>query len=122
MDHEISPAELLRDMLWSRTRATRIRRWHHPDTFGQHAAVAAIIDDHDRRNPHAPATGPDRVLAVVAHTRQLQTEILENPERFTAAADLEARRTGAPDPALLLHAGRVLGWLPTIIAGDELED
>ena len=30
MDEETSPGELLRDMLWSRTRATRIRRWHHP--------------------------------------------------------------------------------------------
>ena len=108
-------------MLWSRTRATRIRRWHHPSSFGQHAAVAAIIDDHDRRNPHAPATGPDRVLAVVAHTRQLQAEILEHPERFTATAGLEARRTGAPDPALLLHAGRVLGWLAMIIAPEEPE-
>ena len=122
MDQETSPGELLRDMLWSRTRATRIRRWHHPSSFGQHAAVAAIIDDHDRRNPHAPATGPDRVLAVVAHTRQLQAEILEHPEHFTAAADLEARRTGAPDPVLLLHARRVLAWLPAIIAGDSLEE
>ena len=122
MDEETTATELLRDMLWSRTRATRILRWHHTGTFGQYAAVAAIIDDHDRRNPQAPAAGPERVLAVIAHTRRLQDEIREHPEKFTAAAGLEARRTGAPDPALLLHAGRVLVWLPTIVVPDELDD
>ena len=118
-DEETTIDELLRDMLWSRARARRILRRMSPSLFAGHAAVVAVVDDHDRRNPHAPAEGEARVLSIVQHTMDLRQEIIDHPERFTPAAGLEAHRTGAPDPALLIHANAVLKWLPTIIAGSS---
>lgn len=118
-DEETTIDELLRDMLWSRARARRILRRMSLSTFEDRAAVAAIVDDHDRRCPDAPREGVGRVLSVVRHAMRLRQEITDHPERFTPAAGLEAHRTGAPDPALLIHAKAVLEWLPTIIAGSS---
>lgn len=72
-------------------RARRIMRRMPATTFGQYAAVAAIVDDHDRRNPDAPRDGEARVLSIVAHTQRLRLETLTHPERFTAAARRQAR-------------------------------
>ena len=114
-DEETTTEELLAELVWSRARARRILRRYSPSMFGREAAVVAIVDDHDRRNPHAPAEGPQRVLSIVQHTLRVQREITEEPERFTAAAGMNARRAGAPDPALLIHAAGVLTWLPGIV-------
>lgn len=93
-DEETTTDELLAELLWSRARARRILRRYPPSMFGREAAVVAIVDDHDRSNPHAPAEGQERVLSIVAHTLRLQREITEEPERFTAAAGINARRSG----------------------------
>lgn len=113
-DEETTTDELLREIIWSRARARRTLRWIQPNMFGHYAAVVAIIDDHDRRHPDAPAEGPDRVLSIAAHARRLRQETIDHPERFDAAAGINARRTGAPDPQLLARAGAVLTWLPLI--------
>jgi len=115
-DEETTTDELLRELLWSRARARRTMRWTPPQMFGHYAAVVAVVDDHDRRHPDAPAEGPERVLSIAAHARRLRQEQVDHPERFTAAAGINARCTGAPDPQLLALAGRVLTWLPLIVA------
>lgn len=122
-DEETTTEELLREMIWSRKRARRTLRRMPPSMFGQHAAVAAIVDDHDRRHPDAPPEGTERVLSIVTHTQALRRERVSHPERFTAAAGINARRNGAPDPQLLALAGQVLAWLPLIAthAGTENE-
>ena len=114
-DEETTTEELLGELVWSRARARRILRRYSPSMFGREAAVVAIVADHDRRNPCAPGEGPERVFSIVQHTLRLQREITEEPERFTAAAGMAARRAGAPDPALLIHAAAVLSWLPGIV-------
>lgn len=113
-NEEVTPEELLRDILWSRTRALRAQRWVRPSMFGMYAAVAAVVDDHDRRHPNAPADGLERIASITAHAHRLHQEQLEHPDRFSAAAGLNARRFGTPDPQLLALAGRVLRWLPLI--------
>lgn len=113
-DVETTTDELLRDLVWSRARARRTLRWVTPSMFGRYAAVVAVVDDHDRRNPAAPAEGPERVLSIAAHAQRLRQEQVDHPDRFTAAAGINARRTGAPDPQLLALAGQVLAWLPLI--------
>jgi hypothetical protein len=117
-DEETTTDELLREIIWSRARARararRTLRWIQPNMFGHYAAVAAIVDDHDRRHPDAPAEGPDRVLSIAAHAQRLRQETIDHPERFNAAAGINARCTGAPDPQLLARAGAVLTWLPLI--------
>lgn len=114
-DEETTTDELLAELVWSRARARRILRRYSPSMFGQYAAVVAIVDDHDRRNPTAPAEGQDRVLSIVAHTMQLREDTTAHPERFTAAASMDAHRRGAPDPALLALARQALTWLPAIV-------
>lgn len=111
---ETTTDELLGDMLWSRRRARRLRRHLGVAIFAGHAAVAAVIQDHDERWPEAPGEGPERVLSIARHALELVREIRDEPERFTAAAGLEAQRHGRADPALLVHASRVLAWLPTL--------
>ena len=117
-DEETTTDELLRDILWSRSKARRTLRWIRPDMFGQYGAVVAIVDDHDRRRPEAAAEGPDRVVSILDHTQQLRQEVADHPERFDAAAGVNARRTGAPDPQLLALASQVLTWLPLIATHD----
>lgn len=114
-DEETTIDELLAELVWSRARARRILRRTPTSLFGQYAAVVAVVDDHDRQNPSAPAEGEERVLLIVEHTIRLRQEIIDEPERFTAAAGIHAQRTGAPDPALLVHADAVLSWLPSIV-------
>lgn len=121
-DEETTTAELLTELVWSRARARRILRRYPPAVFGREAAVVAVVDDHDQRNPDAPAEGPGRVLSIVAHTQRIQCEITEEPQRFTAAAGINASRTGTPDPALLIHAAAVLAWLPGIITRAERDE
>lgn len=111
---ETTTDELLREIVWSRSRARRTLRWVTPSMFGGRAAVVAVVDDHDRRNPDAPLEGPDRALSIASHAQRLRQELVDHPERFTAAAGINARRTGAPDPQLLALAGQVLAWLPLI--------
>lgn len=113
-DEETTTDELLREIVWSRARARRTLRWVTPSMFGGYAAVVAVVDDHDRRHPDAPPEGPDRVLSIATHAQRLRQELVDHPERFTAAAGINARATGAPDPQLLALAGQVLGWLPLI--------
>lgn len=121
-DVETTTDELLREILWSRAKARRTLRWVRPDMFGHYAAVVAVVDDHDRRNPDAPAEGPDRVLSIVGHAQRLRQELVDHPERFDAAAGINARRTDVPDPQLLALAGQVLTWLPLIATGDQDQD
>lgn len=113
-DEETTTDELLREIVWSRARARRTLRWVTPSMFGGYAAVVAVVDDHDRRNPDAPLEGPDRVLSIASHAQRLRQDLVDHPERFTAAAGINARATGAPDPQLLTLAGQVLTWLPLI--------
>ena len=113
-DEETTTDELLREIVWSRARARRTMRWVQSSMFGQFGAVVAVVDDHDRRNPDAPVEGPERVLSIAAHAQRLRQELVDHPERFTAAAGINARRTGAPDPQLLALAGQVLTWLPQV--------
>ena len=115
-DDETTLDELLYEMLWSLHRARRIRRRMRASQFAGKAAVFAVIDDHDRRNPDAPATGPDRVLSIVEHTMRLQDEIRDHPERFSPAVSLNVE----PDPTLLLRADAVLRWLPRLITAPTL--
>lgn len=121
---EISTDELLREIVWSRARARRTLRWVRSDMFGRYGAVVAVVDDHDRRNPGAPAEGQERVLSIAAHAQRLRQEQIDHPERFTAAASMNAHRAGQPDPLLLALAGQVLTWLPLIVthAGDQDQD
>lgn len=122
-DEETTTDELLREIVWSRARARRTLRWVTPSMFGGYAAVVAVVEDHDRRNPDAPSEGPDRVLSLAGHAQRLRHELVDHPERFTAAAGINARATGAPDPQLLALAGQVLTWLPLIaIAASDTED
>lgn len=111
---ETTTDELLREIVWSRSRARRTLRWVTPSMFGGYAAVVAVVDDHDRRHRDAPAEGQDRVLSIASHAQRLRQELVDHPERFTAAAGIHAHRTGAPDPQLLALAGQVLAWLPLI--------
>ena len=121
-DVETTTDELLRDLVWSRARARRTLRWVAPSMFGGRAAVVAVVDDHDRRNPDAPPEGPGRVLSIASHARRLCQELVDHPERFTAAAGINARRTAAPDPQLLALAGQVLTWLPLIATDTSAQD
>ena len=113
-DEETTTDELLCEIVWSRAKARRTLRWVTPSMFGGYAAVVAVVDDHDHRKPDAPIEGPERVLSIAAHAQQLCRELVDHPERFTAAAGINARATGTPDPQLLALAGQVLGWLPLI--------
>ncbi|MBX9244646.1 hypothetical protein ICW40_07460 [Actinotalea ferrariae] len=117
-DEETTTDELLRELVWSRAKARRTLRWVRPDMFGAYAAAVAVVDDHDRRHPDAPAEGPRRVLSIAAHAQRLRQDLVDHPERFTAAAGINARASGAPDPQLLALAGQVLGWLPLIVTHD----
>lgn len=90
--------------------------------FGQYGAVVAVVHDHDRRNPGAPAYGPEPVLSIAAHAQRLRRELVDHPERIDAAAGINARRTGAPDPQLLALAGQVLTWLPLIVTHASVQD
>ena len=122
-DEETTTDELLRDLVWSRTRARRTLRWITPSMFGRYAAVVAVVDDHDRRHPDAPPEGSPRVLSIASHAQRLREELVDYPERFTAAAGINARATGAPDPQLLALASQVLTWLPFIaIDASDTED
>lgn len=123
-DEETTPDELLRQIVWDRTRATRALRWVAPDYFGRYAAVAAVVDDHDRRHPDAPREGTERILSIVNHAQRLLEERRADPERFSAAASLNAVGRGEPDPLLLALAGQVLTWLPLIVTytPDELHE
>ena len=119
---EVTTDELLREIVWSRSKARRTLRWVRPDMFGQYGAVVAVVDDHDRRRPDAPAEGPGRVVSIAEHAQRLRHELVNHPERFDAAAGINARRTGAPDPQLLALAGQVLTWLPLIATHDRVRD
>lgn len=52
--------------------------------FGRYGAVAAGVDDHDRRHPDAPAEGPELVLSIAGHAQRLRQETIDHPERFDA--------------------------------------
>lgn len=122
-DEETTTDELLREIVWSRAKARRTPRCVRPDMFGQYGAVVAVVADHDRRRPEAPAEGPGRVVGIATHAQQLRQELADHhPERFDAAAGINARRTGAPDPQLLALAGQVLTWLPLIATHDRVRD
>lgn len=58
-----------------------------------------------RWRPEAPAAGPGRVVSIAEHAQQLRQELVEHPQRFDAAAGINARRAGAPEPQLLALAG-----------------
>jgi hypothetical protein len=118
-DHEVTIDEVLRDMLWSRRDATRLRRTIPQSLFGGLAAVAAVIDDHDRTRPTAPAAGEARVQSIVAHTIALAADVEAHPDRYSAAHGLHARSRGDVDPMLLARARSVLTELPRLATGPD---
>lgn len=118
-DHEVTIDELLRDMLWSRRDATRLRRRIPLSLFGGQAAVAAVIDDHDRTRPAAPAHGEARVQSIVAHTIALAADVDAHPDRYSAAHGLHARSRGDVDPMLLARARSVLAELPRLATSPD---
>jgi len=120
---------LLPAMLWSRAVAQHARTALPISTFAEHAGLAALIEDHDRTHPHAPAEGCDRVLSVMESVIERANDVrrsrLEHDDwRFnrrsdpepvnpytSPAAALAAGADGAPDPMLLAQAPRVLTYL-----------
>ena len=127
---EVTPEQVLYQMLWDRRAA---RKWlallgttHFAGQVAYGAAIAAAIDDHDSRHPDGPRRGPERVMSIVQHVRQLVDDVHEHPERYAdAAAGLNAQRLGHVDPNLLRLAAGALSQLPRLAAvGDQptLED
>lgn len=117
-DEERSVDGMLTDMLWSRREAARLRRVVPVDLFGGRAAVVAVIAHHDQEHPDAPATGQDRVLSILGHTVELARDVRAHPDRYaSAAAGINAHRTGQIDPQLLRLAPAVLKALPGLAAG-----
>ena len=118
-DHEVTIDEVMHDMLWSRRDATRLRRRIPVSLFGGLAAVAAVIDDHDRTRPTAPADGEARVQSIVAHAIALAGDVDAHPDRYSAAHGLHARSRGDVDPMLLARARSVLAELPRLATGPD---
>lgn len=118
-DHEVTIDEVLHDMLWSRRDATRLRRTIPLSLFGGLAAVAAVIDHHDRTHSTAPAAGEARVQSIVAHTIALAADVDAHPDRYSAAHGLHARSRGDVDPMLLARARSVLAELPRLATGPD---
>lgn len=122
---EVTAEQVLYQMLWDRRAARKWLTMLGPAYFGGQvafgAAIAAAIDDHDRRHPDAPGRGPNRVLSIATHLRRLVDEVSEHPERYSdAAAGLNAHRQGDVDPNLLRLAAGALTQLPRLaVVGDE---
>ena len=126
---EVSAEQILYQMLWDRRDARKWLAMLGTRFFGGQtaygAAIAAAIDDHDRRHPEAPARGPERVMSIVQHMRQLVDDVHARPDYYSdAAAGLNASRRGEVDPNLLRLAAGALAQLPRItVVGDQpLED
>lgn len=118
---ELTNEQVLYQMLWSRRDAARwLRLLGGPQYFAGvvylGATIAAIVEDHDRARPQAPAEGPERVTSIYQHAAELARDVKANPERYTdPAAGLHARNRGLADPALLVHAPAALGVLPGLV-------
>lgn len=122
---EITPEQVLYQMLWDRRAARKWLANLGATFFGGRTAygatIAAAIDDHDRRHPEAPARGSERVMSIVQHMRQLVDDVHAHPDHYSdAAAGLNASRRGEVDPNLLRLAAGALSQLPRIaVVGDQ---
>lgn len=125
---ELSPDQVLYQMLWSRKAAARWLRLLGVDHFAGittlGAPIAAVIDDHDRTHPDAPADGPERVVSIVDHARWLADDVRAHPDYYADAAQgINARSAGEVDRLFLRHAPAVVRRLPVVaVVGEPRED
>lgn len=125
---ELNADQVLYQMLWSRKAATRwlgllgVNYFAGITTLG--APIAAVIDDHDRTQPGAPSTGPQRVLSIVTHAQRLAEDVRARPAFYADAAQgINARNTGEVDRLYLRHAAAVVERLPVIaVVGEPRPD
>lgn|GEM_PF-6580745 len=124
---ELSPDQVLYQMLWSRKAATRWLRLLGVDHFAGittlGASIAAVIDDHDRTHPDAPPDGSARVLSIVEHAHRLSDDVHARPDYYAdAAQSINARSAGEVDRLFLRHAPAVMGRLPVVaVVGEPRE-
>ncbi len=132
--------QLLSAMLWSRRCADAARVLLPISTFAHRAALAALIDDHDRRHPRAADAGTERVASIAAAVTARAADVRRARARHAAwargqvdgpeptyyecpALGLAARASGDVDPLLIARADAVLAYLPELVAaGVDLND
>lgn len=137
-DHLID--QLLSAMLWSRRCADASRALLPISSFAHRAALAALIDDHDRRHQQTPDAGTERVASIATSITARATEVRQARSRHAAwsrggvdgpeparyecpALGLAARANGDVDPLLIARADAVLAYLPELAtAGADLND
>ena len=127
--------QLLTAMLWSRRAANTARTCLHISAFAARAALAALIDDHDRNHaPDDPLDGTERVRSIAASIINRATDAQRarrehddwilgkrsgpepvNPYRCPVAS-MTAYHGGVPDLYLLARARDVLTYLPLLVA------
>lgn len=125
---ELSPDQVLYQMLWSRKAAVRWLRLLGVDHFAGittlGAPIAAVIDDHDRAHREAPTAGPERVVSIVDHARWLAEDVRARPDYYADAAQgINARSAGEVDRLFLRHAPAVVRRLPVVaVVGEPRDD
>jgi len=125
---ELTPDQVLYQMLWSRKAAARWLRLLGVDHFAGittlGAPIAAVIDDHDRTHPEAPTAGPERVVSIVDHARWLAEDVRARPDYYADAAQgINARSAGEVDRLFLRHAPAVVRRLPVVaVVGEPRDD
>lgn len=126
--YEITPEGILYQMLWSRRMAAKWLRMlgaeHFSGLVAYGPSIAAVIDDHDRRHPEAPADGEGRVMSIVEHASRLAADVRANPGAYTdPVQSMYARATGEVNLQLLRLAPAVVHELPRlVVTGDEPTD
>lgn len=119
---DVATSRVLYEMFWDAQFSRRVYQELTPDAFEGRAAIAAVISDHDKRHPQAPAGGVDRVLSIVAvfHEHAGRAQGWRRQQRQWKAAggagpgpvnpyrSVTALAPGQLDPALLARAGTMM--------------